>query len=379
MKRFLSISICAFIVILIIFTSPRISQTPAYAQLPLPLPSVPADLPNFSQFNISDVFKIVNDIIPDITGVINNGNLPTSLPNPASIINQLLTGQLSSVILSGTSLSTYVSQFAKNPSSDDVIPELLKNLSSQLPANALSTITTLNPQTGLFDVLGALTGNTTTVSDLLKFSPNTSYLVGNTKAVPNYSGAGCLRGNNLPNASEGTIGPMTFNSTQKYICQNGKWNLYVPTISPGVTISPQPQNPTMPSIIVTTRTVSLLPTTVTSLPTTSLPTTTQPSNPPTAQGGICTCTCSGSFKGCGPGPHNNGSWLNHLSCQEGTDSASGSESVASAGECTIDRCFTTLAPAYAKSYGQAIAEKQGGHLDYVNVTSCSSAVFTPNP
>src|SRR3989338_3703766 len=208
MKRFLSTTICAFIVTLSIFAFPQISQTHVYAQFPFPLPSLPAGLPNFSQFNISDVLKIIG----------NNGNLPTNPLNPTSIINQLLTGQLSSTILSGTMLSTYVNQNGQNLSPDAIVPELLKNLNSQLPTDALATITTLNPQTGLFETLGALTGNTTMVSDLLKFSPNTSYLLGNTKAVPNYSGSGCSRGNNLPNAPEGTIGPITFNSAEKYIC-----------------------------------------------------------------------------------------------------------------------------------------------------------------
>jgi len=362
MKRFLSTTICAFIVTLSIFAFPQISQTHVYAQFPFPLPSLPAGLPNFSQFNISDVLKIIGD----------NGNLPTNPLNPTSIINQLLTGQLSLTILSGTMLSTYVNQNGQNLSPDAVVPEVLKNLNSQLSTDALATITTLNPQTGLFEILGALTGNTTTVSDLLKFSPNASYLLGNTKAVPNYSGAGCPRGNNLPNAPEGTIGPMTFNSAEKYICQNNKWNLYTPPTSgsspilpPETIINPQPQNPIVPSTAVTARN-------------TPLPNATQPPNSPATQAGTCTCTCSGSYKGCGPGPHNNGNFLNHLSCEEGTDSAPGSEPIASAGECTISTCLVR-APVYAQRVGQAMAAAKGAHLEYINITGCSSAVFSLSP
>lgn len=363
MKRFLSSSICAFIITLSIFAFSRISQIPVYAQLPFPLPSLPAGLPNFSQFNLSDVLKIIEGVNPE---------LPVDPLNPANIIDQLLTGQLSSTVLSGTMLSTYVNQNGQNLSPDAVVPELLKNLNSQLPTDALATITTLNPQTGLFETLGALTGNITTVSDLLKFAPNTSYLLGNTKAVPNYSGSGCPRGNNLPNAPEGTIGPMTFNSAEKYICQYGKWSPYVPPTSgsssilpPETIINPQPQNPVAPSTSVTTHN-------------TPLPDAAQSPNPPATQTGTCACTCSGSYKGCGPGPHNNGSFLNHLSCEEGTDSASGSEPIASAGECTISTCLVR-APVYAQKVGQTMAAAKGAHLEYINITGCSSAVFSPGP
>lgn len=373
MKRFLSSSICAFIITLSIFAFSRISQIPVYAQLPFPLPSLPAGLPNFSQFNLSDVLKIIKGVNPAISNVTDTNNLSVDQLNPANIINQLLTGQLSSTILSGTMLSTYVNQNGQNLSPDAIVPELLKNLNSQLPTDALATITTLNPQTGLFETLGALTGNITTVSDLLKFAPNTSYLVGNTKAVPNYSGSGCSRGNNLPNAPEGTIGPITFNSAEKYICQHGKWNLYVPPTSgsssilpPETIINPQPQNPIVPSTSVTARN--------TPLPDAAA----QPPNPPVTQTGTCTCTCSGSYKGCGPGPHNNGSFLNHLSCEEGTDSASGSEPISSAGECTISTCLVR-APVYAQRVGQAMAAEKGAHLEYINITGCSSAVFSPGP
>ena len=314
----------------------------------------------------------ISDIKPIITDVNNNNNLPANPLNPTSIINQLLTGQLSSTILSGTMLSTYVNQNGQNLSPDAVVPELLKNLSNQLPTDALATITTLNPQTGLFEILGALTGNITTVSDLLKFSPNTSYLLGNTKAVPNYSGSGCSRGNNLSNAPEGTIGPMTFNSAEKYICQHGKWSPHVPPTSgsssilpPETIINPQPQNPIAPPTSVTARN-------------TPLPDAAQPPNPPATQTGTCTCTCSGSYKGCGPGPHNNGSFLNHVFCKEGTDSASGSEPITSAGECTISTCLVR-APVYAQRVGQTMATAKGAHLEYINITGCSSAVFTLSP
>ena len=86
--------------------------------------------------------------------------------------------------------------------------------------------------------------------------------------------------------------------------------------------------------------------------------------------GTCTCTCTGAYEGC----LNCGIKIAGT-CQTGSGSASGAGSVNSKEECNINECLKR-APGYAQTIGSQMAAAKGAQLCWVNVTSCSSAVFS---
>jgi len=241
-----------------------------------------------------------------------------------------------------------------------VLPRFLALINTSSPFSTITTLTSMNPETGLQEIVGATLQGTSFVNPFSQLMPSASLMINKSQPVYQTSGPVCLGGANgtIP-MPEGTCGPQYYNSITRLCCQDGRWvqksNGEIPpsaTVLPiggDDDIKPKPGGPSPKKS----------------------PTVPQPSRAnqpvPADSPGTCTCTCSGSYQAC----LNN--WpANSIMCKTEQGSASGSESVRSRAECNQAECIKK-APGYASQ----LATKQNAWLVYINITGCSKIEFIP--
>lgn len=249
---------------------------------PFPIPSLPINIGDFSNFDVSDIADFTDDFIPGITDIIGGGTFPT---NPTDLISQLGGNNPLNGILNGADLLSIASQLASGQSPSDALPNLLAAFADAVPRDMLGTISTFDPNTGLWEIIGAVSGNSTYLNDLMSILGNNRYQVSTTKTYPSSTGKSCLDPYTRVSKPDGTVisaygGPLH--------CNNGKWESAL-NIAPPIISTPTPTRPPVGSTI-----------TQPPLPP-PLSTVTQPPSPPASSNkgpGFCGCTCKADYKLC---------------------------------------------------------------------------------
>ena len=268
-----------FLLIILVSSVFLIPKTHAQT-FPFPIPSLPINIGDVSNINPSDILNIADDFIPGITDVLGGGTLPT---NPTELLNQFAGNTPLNGILNGTDLLSIASQLTNGQSQTDALSNLLTNFGNVVPQDMLGTISTFDPNTGLWEIIGAVLGNSTYLNDLLSLIGNNKYQVSTNKTYPASTGKSCIDPYTKTSRSDGTVisaygGPLR--------CNNGKWESTL-TIPPPIINTP---TPTHPPINYTG-----------TPPPPPQSTVTQPPPPPSASNkgpGFCGCTCKADYKLC---------------------------------------------------------------------------------
>ncbi len=275
--KFISLLIAIFL-----YSNVIVSQVSAQA-FPFPIPSLPINIGDFSNFNPSDIIDFADDLIPGITDVVGGGTLPT---NPTDLFNQLSGNNPLSGVLNGTDLLSMTSQLINGQSGSDVLPNLLSHFETIIPSNMLGTITTFDPNTGLWEIVGAVSGNTSFLNEYLPLIGGNKYSVSTNKTYPASNGKQCSDPYTRASRPDGTVISATGGPLR---CNNGTWESTL-NIPPPMISTPTPTRPT-------TQTTGTLP----PPPPPQSTITTQPPPPPGASNkgpGFCGCTCKADYKLC---------------------------------------------------------------------------------
>lgn len=140
----------------------------------------PFDFSNLNNFNFSNILDFADDFIPEISDIA--GNLPS---DPVNLLNTLTNGVIGTNVLNGNDFISTLFQITNSKNPDDAMSGFLSKVSDTLPPGVQTLVTSFNPQTGLFEIIGAVIGKNTFFDSLLGVVPNRKYETQNIPVVIN--------------------------------------------------------------------------------------------------------------------------------------------------------------------------------------------------
>lgn len=164
------------ILFLLILSASSVIFTPKVRAQTFP----PFDFSNLNNFNFSNFLDFADDFIPGFSDI--TGNLPS---DPASLIGSLTNGAIGTNVLNGNDFMSTLFQITNSKNPDDAMSGFLSKVSDTLPPGVQTLVTSFNPQTGLFEIIGAVIGKNTFFDSLLGVVPNRKYETQNTPVVVN--------------------------------------------------------------------------------------------------------------------------------------------------------------------------------------------------